>query len=120
MPRFDLVLLGLGDDGHTASLFPGTAALKERKRLVVANWVPKLNVHRLTLTAPVLNNASCVIFLVQGAGKAAALKRIIEAPSTPEQLPAQLICPERGRLLWIVDRSAASLLASPIVQEPAS
>jgi len=119
MPRFDLVLLGLGDDGHTASLFPGTAALKERKRLVVANWVPKLNVHRLTLTAPVLNNASCVIFLVQGAGKAAALKRIIEAPSTPEQLPAQLICPERGRLLWIVDRSAASLLASPIVQEPA-
>jgi 6-phosphogluconolactonase len=120
MPRFDLVLLGMGDDGHTASLFPGTAALTERRRLVVSNRVEKLGADRITLTAPVFNNASCVMFLVQGAGKAAALKAVLEEPFEPERLPAQLIRPDRGRLLWMVDRSAATLLTPASLQESAS
>jgi 6-phosphogluconolactonase len=111
LPRFDLVLLGMGEDGHTASLFPGTTALRERQRLVIAQWVPKLHTDRITLTAPVLNNAACVMFLVQGVEKARALKAVLEDPFEPERLPAQLISPNDGRLLWIVDRSAASLLA---------
>ena len=110
LPRFDLVLLGMGDDGHTASLFPGTAALGERQRLVVANRVPKFNTDRITLTAPVINNAASVMFLVQGADKAPALKAVLESPFEPERLPAQLIRPDTGRLLWIVDQSAAGLL----------
>jgi 6-phosphogluconolactonase len=109
-PRLDLVLLGLGPDGHTASLFPGTRALREERRLVVANWVGKLWTERITVTVPVLNSARRVVFLVAGTDKAMPLKAVLDGPLEPEQLPAQLIRPESGRLLWIVDRYAARLL----------
>ena len=109
-PRFDLVLLGMGPDGHTASLFPGTKALHEQERLVVSNWVGKLYTERITLTAPVLNNAARVIFLVQGEDKALALKAVLEGPFEPEQLPAQLIQPHNGTLLWLVDSTAGHFL----------
>ncbi len=110
LPRFDLVLLGLGTDGHMASLFPGTQALHERHRLVVANWVAKLNSYRITLTAPVFNNASCVIFLVSGEDKALPLKAVVAGKQEPDQLPAQLIRPADGELLWLVDQPAGHLL----------
>lgn len=109
-PRFDLVLLGLGADGHTASLFPGNKALHEKQRLVVATRVAGLNANRITLTAPVFNSASCVIFLVSGADKAAALKAVVAGRQAPEQFPAQLIRPADGELLWIVDEAAGRLL----------
>jgi len=110
MPRFDLVLLGMGADGHTASLFPGTQALGEQKRLVAANWVEKLNTWRLTLTAPVLNNAVSVAFLIAGADKAESLRAVLQGEWQPEVLPAQLIRPTTGRLLWLLDEAAASLV----------
>jgi len=109
-PKFDLVLLGLGPDGHTASLFPGTAALHERSRLVVANRVEKLDTDRVTLTAPVLNDAREVLFLVAGADKAPALKAVLEGPDEPERFPAQLIRPADGVLRWLVDPAAAAAL----------
>jgi 6-phosphogluconolactonase len=112
IPRFDLILLGMGPDGHTASLFPGTKALRERHRLVTSNWVGKLFTDRITLTPPVLNAAERVIFLVQGADKAPALKAVIEGPREPMQLPAQLIRPRSGSLLWLADSTAASMLAA--------
>jgi 6-phosphogluconolactonase len=110
LPRFDLVLLGMGPEGHTASLFPGTKALKEERRLVVSNWVGKLYTDRITLTPPVLNNAARVIFMVHGEEKAPALKAVLEGPYEPEQLPAQLIRPKLGKVLWLVDPTAASML----------
>lgn len=110
LPRFDLVFLGLGPEAHTASLFPGTQALHEAKRLVVSNWVGKFFTDRITMTPPVLNNAACVIFLVSGEEKALPLKAVREGKYEPEQLPAQLIQPKHGRLLWLVDQVAASLL----------
>lgn len=106
LPRFDLVLLGLGPDGHTASLFPGSAALQEHSRLVVANWVEKFGHYRLTFTAPVLNNAAEVVFLVSGAEKTSALQSVLYSDASPEQFPAKLIEPRNGRLLWLVDRAA--------------
>jgi 6-phosphogluconolactonase len=109
-PRFDLAFLGLGPDGHTASLFPGTKALNEQRRLVVSNWVGKFYTDRITMTAPVFNHAACVVFLVGGEDKAAPLKAVLEGSYEPLQLPAQLISPREGRLLWIVDSSAARLL----------
>jgi len=110
LPRFDLVLLGMGPEGHTASLFPGTKALKEQQRLVVSNWVGKLYTDRITLTPPVLNNAARIIFMVHGAEKAPALKAVLEGPYEPEQLPAQIIHPKDGKVLWLVDPTAASML----------
>jgi 6-phosphogluconolactonase len=110
LPRFDLVLLGLGADGHTASLFPATAALDERLRIAVSNRVDKLHAERITLTVPVFNRAACVVFLVSGDDKAEALRAVIEGPRDPQRLPAQLIAPDQGRLKWIVDRRAARLL----------
>ena len=115
-PRFDLALLGMGADGHTASLFPGSRPLQEEKRLVVSNWMEKLGTDRITLTVPVLNNAACVLFLVQGEEKAAALKAVLEGPSNPGQLPAQLIRPTNGHLLWLVDKAAARLLSTAAQQ----
>lgn len=109
-PAFDLVLLGLGPDGHTASLFPGTTALAETRRWVVSNWVGKLDSERITLTAPVLNAGRHVLFLAGGDDKAPALKSVLEGPFEPQQLPAQLIHPEAGPLTWIVDAAAARLL----------
>ncbi|HYJ85010.1 MAG TPA: 6-phosphogluconolactonase [Pyrinomonadaceae bacterium] len=116
-PRFDLVLLGLGKDGHTASLFPGTNALAERRASVVANWIEDLRTYRITLTAPAVNAAANVDFLVTGADKAQALAAVLEGPSDPELLPAQLIRPESGSVTWLVDRQAASELSSTRVQQ---
>ena len=110
LPVFDLVLLGMGPEGHTASLFPGTKALNEDRRLVVSNWVGKLYTDRITLTPPVLNNAARVIFMVHGEEKAPALKAVLEGPYEPQQLPAQLIRPKMGKVLWLVDPTAASML----------
>ncbi len=109
-PRFDLVMLGMGPDGHTASLFPGTRALEEKNRLVVSNWVGKFYTHRITLTAPVLSHAACVMFMAHGQDKAQPLKAVLEGPYEPAQLPSQLIRPLNGTLLWLVDESAAALL----------
>jgi 6-phosphogluconolactonase len=106
LPRFDLMLLGLGPDGHTASLFPGSAALHERTGLVVANWVEKFGHYRLTFTAPVINNAAEVIFLVSGGEKTAALKSVLYSDAPAEQFPAKLVQPVNGRMLWLVDRAA--------------
>lgn len=110
LPRFDLVLLGMGNDGHTASLFPGTDALHDTEHLVAAPWVDKLNTYRLTLTPPVLNNAKVVVFLVSGAGKAATLHDVLDGPRNPNLLPAQLIAPTDGTLLWMVDQAAVARL----------
>ncbi|MFQ6104350.1 MAG: 6-phosphogluconolactonase [Candidatus Glassbacteria bacterium] len=110
LPRFDLVLLGMGRDGHTASLFPLTDVLGERERLVAALYVEKLDSHRITLTIPVINNAACIVFLVSGGEKAETLKKVLHGKYQPEQFPAQAIRPTRGRLLWIVDSNAARLL----------
>jgi 6-phosphogluconolactonase len=109
-PRLDLVLLGLGEDGHTASLFPGTQALKENKAWVMANWVERLSEFRITLTAPVLNAATNVLFLVTGENKAASLVEIMRGPYQPECLPAQLIRPQDGSLVWMVDAAAARMV----------
>ncbi len=109
-PRFDLIMLGMGPDGHTASLFPGTKALNEHHRLVTSNWVGKFYTHRITMTAPVLNNAACVMFMAGGQDKAQPLKAVLEGPYEPAQLPSQLIHPVNGKLLWLVDKSAAALL----------
>jgi 6-phosphogluconolactonase len=103
-PRFDLIFLGMGEDGHTASLFPGTAILHERERLASAVWVDKMRSHRISLTPPVLNNAASVIFLVSGVDKAVTLDAVLNGPYRPDLLPAQLIRPVNGRLLWLVDR----------------
>lgn len=110
-PRFDLALLGLGPEGHTASLFPGAPALDETRRLAVSTWVGKLNAHRITLTAPVFNAAANVAFLVAGEHKALSLKAVLEGPYEPRQLPAQLIRPASGRLIFFADADAASLLS---------
>ncbi len=112
VPRFDLILLGMGPDGHTASLFPGTAGLKERSRLVIANWVEKLKSHRLSLTLPVLNAGRCVAFLVSGTDKASVLKAVLEGNDPGEQYPAKLVQPKDGNLIWFLDRAAASALSS--------
>ena len=112
VPRFDLILLGLGPDGHTASLFPGTAALKEKSRLVVANWVEKLKTHRLSLTLPVLNAGRTVAFLVSGTDKASVLKTVLEEDAPGEQYPAKLVQPSDGNLVWLMDRAAASSLSN--------
>jgi 6-phosphogluconolactonase len=117
-PRFDLILLGLGPDGHTASLFPGTAAVRESKALVAAPWVEKLRARRITLTPPVLNSAACVIFLVSGAEKAEALRQVLQGDYQPDRFPAQVVHPASGRVLWLVDRAAARLLVSPSAALP--
>jgi len=109
-PRFDLILLGIGPDGHTASLFPQTAALAEKSRLVVANWVEKFKTSRITFTLPLLNAARCVAFLVSGTDKAPALKAILQSDAPGEQYPAKLVQPSDGQLIWFVDRAAASAL----------
>ncbi len=107
-PAFDLVLLGIGSDGHTASLFPHTAALDEANRWVVANPVPKLNVTRLTLTPLILNRARHILFMAGGADKASVLAEVLEGPPDPQRLPSQLIAPPPpGRVTWLVDLAAA-------------
>jgi len=107
IPRFDLVLLGMGNDGHIASLFPGTAALHEQTRWVMAHYVDKLRAWRLTLTPIAINAAANVIFIVSGAGKAERLRQVLAGPYQPDLLPAQIVRPDSGRLLWLVDAAAA-------------
>jgi 6-phosphogluconolactonase len=108
--RFDLVLLGMGDNGHTASLFPGLPAVRESRRWIVAARPAEVETARLTLTPPVIDAAAEVVFLVAGAEKAAMLRRVLRGPYDPDQLPAQIVRPTAGRLTWLVDAAAASPL----------
>jgi 6-phosphogluconolactonase len=105
--QFDLILLGMGADGHTASLFPDTAAMHEQTRWVVAHYVDKLAAWRVTLTPPAINAAAHVTFIVSGAGKAERLREVFAGPHQPDVLPAQIVRPTDGRLLWLVDAAAA-------------
>jgi 6-phosphogluconolactonase len=115
LPRFDLVLVGMGDEGHCLSLFPGTKALHPATgRIVVSNWVGKLFTQRISITAPVANNAANILFTVTGKEKALALKGVLEGPYEPEQLPSQLLQPTNGNLLWLVDETAGSMLSNGI------
>ena len=108
--RLDLVLLGLGEDGHTASLFPGTAALEAGRRLVAANYVAKFSEWRITLTYRALNAARRIIFVVSGTEKSSAAAKILQKGRGWRELPASRICPRRGSLLWLLDEAAASKL----------
>ncbi len=110
LPCFDLILLGMGPDGHTASIFPGTDVINEKHRLVAAPWIEKFNSYRITLTPPVLNHAASVIFLVSGADKAKTLREVLQGVYQPDRFPAQLIWPSNGKVLWLVDQEAASFL----------
>ncbi|MGA3160084.1 MAG: 6-phosphogluconolactonase [Terracidiphilus sp.] len=109
-PRFDLVALGMGSDGHTASLFPHTGAIHQMSSLVTANYVPQADAWRITLTWPVINHARSVFFLISGEDKAAAVRDVLTGPLDPERLPSQLIWPSSGILTFILDKAAAALL----------
>ncbi|MFN8497527.1 MAG: 6-phosphogluconolactonase [Anaerolineae bacterium] len=108
-PVFDLILLGMGDNGHTASLFPGTAALRERDRWAVAQYVEVMTTWRVTFTAPLINAARCVAFLVEGEGKAQMLRNVLEGPYQPDVWPAQMIQPTSGEAHWLTDAAAAKV-----------
>ena len=110
IPVFDLICLGLGDNGHTASLFPGTASLREKERWIVPQYVEVMTTWRVTFTAPLINAARHCAFLVEGAGKAEMSQRVLEGPYQPDVLPAQLIQPVNGELHWLVDAPAAAKL----------
>jgi 6-phosphogluconolactonase len=110
IPRFDLILLGVGPDGHTASLFPNTQALNEQTRLVAANWVDKLGACRITMTFPLLNAARLVMFMAAGEDKADAVRNALEPAPDRTPVPAHGVQPRDGRLLWLLDSAAASLL----------
>ncbi|HZH32461.1 MAG TPA: 6-phosphogluconolactonase [Pyrinomonadaceae bacterium] len=109
-PEFDLVMLGMGDDGHTASLFPGTRALDANAAWVTANWVDKFDAYRVTLTAQAINHARHVMFIVTGAGKAARLQEVLYGSPDTQRLPSQLIQPRAGALTWFIDEAAAAKL----------
>ncbi len=110
-PRFDLVLLGMGADGHTASLFPGSEAVEETTRLAVAPWVESMGARRYSITLPVINHAAEVMFLVAGRDKADALRRVLEGGPSGAPLPAARVAPAGGRVTWMLDREAASALS---------
>jgi 6-phosphogluconolactonase len=110
VPRFDMIVLGMGDDGHTASLFPHTQALYEEERLVVANPVPQLNTSRITFTYPLINAAHRILVLVSGKAKAEALHEVLSGPTDPQQWPIQKISPIDGQLIWLVDEAAFSVV----------
>lgn len=106
-PRFDFVFLGMGGDGHTASLFPGSAALNEEHRWFVANYAESMASWRLTLSAPAINAARLILVMVAGEGKAARLKAVLDGPHAPYEMPIQIIAPENGEMIWLVDEAAA-------------
>ena len=112
LSAFDLICLGMGDDGHTASLFPGTAALREHERWMVAHYVEAVLAWRLTFTAALINAARHIVFLVEGAGKSETLWRVLAGPYQPDVLPAQLIQPRNGQTHWLVDAAAAARIQS--------
>ena len=109
-PRFDVILLGMGPDGHTASLFPGSKALAEKERWVVANWVEKFNSTRITFTFPVLNAADAVLLLVAGPDKAAMVRDVLVSRPGLDPYPVQLVKPEQGEKIWLFDKAAAASL----------
>ena len=109
-PRFDLILLGMGPDGHTASLFPGSEGLKEQSKLVIANWVEKFKTHRISFTFPVLNNSAEVMFLVSGPDKAEIVHQVLEGKNDPPY-PSQQVQPAAGKLLWLLDKPSAKNLS---------
>ncbi|WP_181308551.1 6-phosphogluconolactonase [Rufibacter sp. XAAS-G3-1] len=113
-PQFDLILLGMGDDGHTASLFPGTAVLQETERWVQAYYLEPQSMYRITFTAPCLNQAKKIVFMTFGEKKADALHQVLEGAPNPEKYPSQLIQPVHGETLWLVDEAAASRLSGPV------
>jgi 6-phosphogluconolactonase len=119
-PTFDLILLGMGDDGHTASLFPHTAALDEIGLIVTANHVPQKDTWRITLTKPVINHGREVAFLIEGAAKAEILAKVMLGPYDPETTPSQLIRPASGKLSLLLDAAAASKLPEPTIKGPDS
>ena len=109
-PTFDLILLGLGEDGHTASLFPRTPILDERERWVKEVFLEAQNTYRISLCVPVITEAEQIVFLVQGASKARSLKEVLEGAYRPKELPAQMIKPRNGELVWLIDETAATEL----------
>src|SRR5262245_61709958 len=110
-PRLDVILLGMGDNGHTASLFPGLKAVHEQRRWVVAEYVGEVSMWRITLTPVVLNLGREVLFLVAGGGKASMLRQVLEGPFDPDQRPAQIVRPTPGEVIWLVDAAAAADLS---------
>ncbi len=116
-PRFDLILLGLGENGHTASLFPGTNVVFENKRLVKEVYLTEQNMYRITMTPNLINKAYNIIFLVEGENKAEILMTILTSPQQPDKFPAQIIKPDYGNLYWFVDKNAAALLPAFIKQQ---
>lgn len=112
LPSFDLILLGIGADGHTASLFPHTAALKETERITAANYVRKLETTRLTMTYPLINNARHIAFLIAGDEKAEAVRSIAEGSPDPDEFPARGVSPSNGKLIWFLDSASAQLLTN--------
>ena len=113
-PVLDLVILGLGSDGHTASLFPQTDALEEHHRAVVANWVPHLNAHRITFTYPTINSARHVMFVVTGSEKAPMVRRVLEPADRDLEVPVARVRPIQGAVHWLLDRDAASQLSTGV------
>lgn len=109
-PSFDLILLGLGEDGHTASLFPNSASLKETERLVSAEYISSMSGWRITMTLPLINAAQTVMFLVSGEGKAERIRQVLHGDQDPQGVPAQAIQPHQGELIWLLDEAAASQL----------
>jgi 6-phosphogluconolactonase len=107
---FDLVLLGMGDDGHTLSLFPGQPVIHEEKAWVTSFFLPAQDMYRITLTAPVVNKSACVVFMATGQAKALTLKNVIEGTADVDKYPSQIIRPEDGELHWFVDEAAAGAL----------
>ncbi len=112
-PRLDVILLGMGDNGHTASLFPGLSAVREQRRWVVAEYVGEVSMWRITLTPVVLNLAREDVFLVAGSAKAQMLRQVLEGPPAPDKLPAQVVRPTLGDVIWMVDAAAAAQLTAP-------
>jgi 6-phosphogluconolactonase len=117
-PRFDLMLLGLGDNCHMLSLFPGIPELHEQHRLVVPVEVEDKIRHRVSMTAPVMNNSARIMFLISGANKAAAVKRVLEGNDNPDQVPAHLVAPKDGVVIWMMDKAAAGQLSQATLAKP--